>query len=216
MASSIGSGPSEIKQDWQELGSFGHEFADAQMILRNMIGANLWELSNFEERLAGLQEAAIEQATAIELRKKFGIPLSLLATPVFIELEKIEADSRIKLKEGSLFATKMWEQVTANLLNAIKIFLFEQIAKIEDEKEAHELALNSARKEAEGRPDLSETILSVEEKIKIKIADLEKKKTSLILIFTQVMDNAVEKPEKIFHTTIFEASMQNTKTSLIQ
>ena len=110
----------------------------------------------------------------------------------------------------------MWEQVTANLLNAIKIFLFEQIAKIEDEKEAHELALNSARKEAEGRPDLSETILSVEEKIKIKIADLEKKKTSLILIFTQVMDNAVEKPEKIFHTTIFEASMQNTKTSLIQ
>lgn len=215
MAASIGSNPSEIGQNWLALDGIniasvlkdvGKEIGISDNVLAQF---GLWMADSLDKKIAVLQEKTVEQATAIELRKMFGVPMSLLAMPVFVELERMELDARADLKQESSMTMQIWEEIKNRLLYMIQLFLAEQIELTEKENLAHQAALAKSKKEAEDSPGLSETISELENKFKLKIEELEKYKLSLLDGFLRVKNNVVNSIETVFETTVFSASNQN-------
>lgn len=220
MASSIGVDPIGLNSNWSalsridlnsalnHLGSelreeFGIEAFEWQKIVAQ---AGSWLIDGLDQKIVSIQEKVVEENTATELRKMFGQPLSLLAMPVFVELEKMELLSKIKLKQEAEELTEFWEQINYRVLYFVQLFLAEQLNKVEEERLAHESALHDSKAEAEGMGLLSGTIQEIEIKFRTKIAELEKNKNSLLDSFENLRKNAVLKVQRAFETTIFSAS----------
>lgn len=226
MASSIGANPSEMGRDWQALGSLnlsngleslGRNIGIAESEWQKIIsGASLWLMNGLDARIASMQKKVVEQETAMELRRTFGIPLSLLAMPVFVELEKMELAAKIDLKNEAALASELWEQINNRLLYMIQLFLAEQIEALEKESLAHQGALNESKKEAEGVESLSSTMSSLEEKFKAKMSELSDRKNLLLKAFMKVSDDLSGSVSRAFETTVFSAMSQNTAATLIQ
>ncbi|GEM_PF-7123727 len=219
MASSIGVDPVGMNQDWTALNKidlqsaldslgfelkeeFGLEAFQWQQIITQ---AGSWLIDGLDQKIASIQEKVVEENTATELRRMFGLPLSLLAMPVFVELEKMELLAKMELKQEAVELTEFWEQINYRVLYYVQLFLAEQLNKIEEERLAHEAALNESKAEAEGIGLLGSTMQGIEIKFKSKIAELDKNKNSLLDSFESLRKNAVLKVQRAFETTIFSA-----------
>ena len=226
MAASIGSKPSEIDQNWAALSginissileNLGEEIGISKIEWQKILSqAGLWMVNGLDNKIAGLQNKIVEQTTAVELRKMFGVPLSLLAMPVFVELEKMELNARADLKQEALLTSQIWEQISNRLLYMVQLFLAEQINLVEEENLAHKAALRESKKQAEGASGLMETMTGLEEQFKLKMEDLEKKKNLLANAFVKVKGNIINSVEKVFETTVFSANNQSLTTSLVK
>lgn len=226
MAASIGSEPSEADQNWNALNginisyileNLGEEIGIGEIEWQKILSqAGLWMVNGLDNKIAGLQTKVVEQATAVELRKMFGVPLSLLAMPVFVELEKIELNARADLKQEALLTSQIWEQITNRLLYMIQLFLAEQINLVEEENLAHKAALGESKKQADGTLGLAETMQSLEEQFKLKMDDLEKKKKLLVGAFVKVKGSIVNSVEQVFETTVFSANNQSLSVSSVK
>lgn len=223
MAASIGSDPKQIGENWKLLGmknlditeqlaEIGSEIpvedSDWQKLLSQ---AGTWMIDLFDQKIESLQAKVVEQETAIELRKLFGTPLSLLAMPVFMKLEKMELLARMDLKIEAINIEKIWEQISSRVLYMIQLFLAEQISAVEKEEEAHLLALKSAQNEAKGLEALSGTMHQVNSKFDVKLDELRNKKASLLKNFQKISGNIRSSVESSFEQTIFSASRQSTQ-----
>jgi hypothetical protein len=225
MAESIGANPSKIEANWASVGklnffsileNLGEEIGMSRLEWQKILSqTGTWMIDNLDQRIANLQNMAVEQSTAIELRKMFGTPMSLLAMPVFVELEAMELAAKISLKQEAMETSQLWEQINNRLLYAIQLFLAEQINLVEEDRLAHEVALAESKKEADGASALSETIQKLEEKFKLKLNELSKNKDLLLEAFSKVSRNVVNSVEKAFETTIFSAANQNLKATPI-
>ncbi len=222
MARSIGVNESEIGTNWTSLGNInffsilknlGEELGMNEIEWQKILSqAGIWMIGGLDAKIANLQEMMVEQSTAIELRKMFGVPMSLLAMPVFVELEGMELTAKVNLKQEAIETSQLWEQINNRLLYAIQLFLAEQINLVEEDKIAHEVALAESKKEAEEVPALAETIQSIEEKFRLKLNKLNKNKDLLLATFSKVSRSVVDSVERTFETTIFSAASQNLKT----
>lgn len=192
----------------QEIGMSNFEW---QKILAQ---AGLWMIDSLDAKIENLQKMSVEQSTAIELRKMFGVPLSLLAMPVFVELERMELDAKIISKQEAMETSQLWEQINNRVLYVIQLFLAEQYSLVEEEKLAHEAALAASKKEAEGAPALAETIQGLEERFKLKLNELNKKRDLLLMAFSKVSKNVINSVERAFETTVFSVRGQSLKTTL--
>lgn len=223
MAASIGSQPKEIDLQWVHLGlqridinsqleNMGSELqienGEWQKLL-SQAGFCLVDLLN--QKIENIQVKVVEQATAIELRQLFGVPLSLLAMPVFVELEKMELLARIDLQKEATSISQIWEQINNRVLYMMQLFLAGQIEQVEKEEKAHQAALTSSQKEAKGFEALSGTVNQVENKFSIKLEELKKKKELLFENFKKVGGNIQSLVESSFEKTIFSASKQSTQ-----
>lgn len=220
MAGSIGVDSVGINRNWAALGNidlrsaldnlgselreeFGIEAFEWQKIIAQ---AGSWLIDGLDQKIISVQEKVVEENTATELRKMFGLPLSLLATPVFIELEKMELLAKMEVKQEASELTEVWEQINYRVLYYVQLFLAEQLNKIEEERLAHEAALDESKAEAEGVGLLSSTIQGVEIKFRTKIAELEKNKNTLLKTFEKLRTNTVSTVQRAFETTVFSAS----------
>ncbi len=226
MAGSIGVGASEMGANWASLNTLnfssilenlGQEIGMSSFEWQKILSqAGLWMIDGLDARITNLQNKAVEQSTAIELRQMFGVPISLLAMPVFVELEGMELAAKIDLKQEALATSQLWEQINNRLLYAIQLFLAEQINLVEEDKLAHEAALTESKKEADDVPALAETIQRIGEKFKLKLAELEKNKDSLLNAFSKVSKNTIASVERVFETTVFSARGQSLTTVSIK
>lgn len=226
MAASIGVGPAQMDEQWRSLDGInlssrlkdlGQEINISDLQWNKILAqAGLGLMGILDSKIISLQNKVIEQSTAIELRKMFGKPLSLLAMPVFVELEKIEVSSKVSLKEESISTSQLWEQINNRLLYMIQLFLAERINSLEEEKKSHEVALKNSKAEAEGMPALAETSKEVGEQFDKKFKTLDKEKESLLDAFNKITRNIVGSIENVFETTVFSASLQNVSPTPIQ
>ena len=226
MAASIGVGPAQMDEQWRSLDGInlssrlkdlGQEINISDLQWNKILAqAGLGLMGSLDSKIISLQNKAVEQATAIELRKMFGKPLSLLAMPVFVELEKIEVSSKVSLKEESISMSQLWEQINNRLLYMIQLFLAERINSLEEEKKSHEIAFKNSKAEAEGMPALTETSKEVSEQFDKKFKTLDKEKESLLDVFNKITRNVVGSIENVFETTVFSASSQNVSPTPIQ
>lgn len=226
MAASIGSEPSEIDQNWAALGNvnissvlenLGEEVGINKIEWQGILSqAGLWMINGLDNKIAGLQKKIVEQTTAVELRKMFGVPLSLLAMPVFVELEKMELNARADLKQEAFLSSQIWEQISNRLLYMVQLFLAEQINLVEEENLAHKAALVESKKQAEGASGLAETMADLEGQFKLKMEDLEEKKNLLFGAFVKVKGNIIGSVERVFETTIFSANSQSLSVSSVK
>jgi hypothetical protein len=226
MAGSIGAEPSQLDLKWLSLQNI-----DLSSILENageeagienrqwqklLVQAGSWILDGLDQKIFEIQSKVVEQTTAIELRKMFGIPLSLLAVPVFVELEKMELFARIDLQKEAMMTSQIWEQINHRVLYMVQLFLAEQINLVEDEEKAHQGALNESKKEADGVSALAGTMGDVENQFDSKLKELKVKKESLTSVFRRIGGNLVNTVERAFETTVFNASRQSTAVTAIQ
>ncbi len=226
MAASIGVDPTQMNEQWRSLNGInlssalkdlGKEINISDLQWNTILAqAGLGLMNSLDSRIVSLQNKAVEQATAIELRQMFGKPLSLLAMPVFVELEKIEVASKVSLKEESISMSQIWEQINNRLLYMIQLFLAERINSLEEEKKSHEEALKNSKAEAEGMPALAETSKEVGEQFDKKFKTLDKEKESLLNIFNKVTKNIAGSIENVFETTVFSASLQSVNPAPVQ
>lgn len=226
MAASIGSEPSKVDQNWVALGNInifsilenlGEEIGITKTEWQKILSqAGLWMVNGLDNKIVGLQNKVVEQTTAVELRKMFGVPLSLLAMPVFVELEKMELNARTDLKQEAFLTSQIWEQIRNRLLYMVQLFLAEQINLVEEENLAHKAALVESKKQAEGVSGLAETMEDLEEQFRLKMKDLEKKKNLLVGAFIKVKGNIVNSVEQVFETTIFSANSQSLLASSVK
>jgi hypothetical protein len=225
MAGSIGVDASEMGANWASLGmlnfssileGLGQEIGMSDFEWQKILAqAGLWMIDGLDAKIDNLQKMEVEQSTSIKLRRMFGVPLSLLAMPVFVELENMELAAKINLKKESIEASQLWEQINNRLLYVIQLFLAEQINLVEEDRLAHEAALAESKKEAEG-VSLLATIQGVEEKFKSKLDELNRNKDLLLMAFSKVSRDVVNSVERAFETTIFSASSQCLKAVSIQ
>jgi len=223
MATSIGGNPKELGDSWKMLGmknlniteqlkNIGSEIpiedSDWQKLLSQ---TGTWMIGLLDQKIENIQSKVVEQETAIELRQLFGVPLSLLAMPVFVELEKMELLSRIDLKMEAISIEKIWEQINARVLYMVQLFLAEQIETVEKEEEAHLLALKSSQNEAKDLEALSGTMHQVENQFDAKLEELKKKKTLLLTNFKKVSGQIQNSIEGFFEQTVFMSSKQSTQ-----
>lgn len=226
MAGSIGIELSQINSEWTSLQSI-----DSSSILENagkeagiedrqwqklLSQAGSWVIDGLDKKIFEIQNKVIEQTTAIELRKMFGVPLSLLAMPVFVELAGMELAAKIDLKKEAMMTSQIWEQINNRVLYMVQLFLAEQINLVEDEEKAHQSALSESKKEADGVSGLSETVGAVENQFASKLEKLKDKKESLISVFKKIGGDLVNTVERAFETTVFSASRQSTAVTVIQ
>lgn len=225
MAGRIGVKASEMGANWASLSNInlssileniGQEIGMTDFEWQKILAqAGLWMIDGLDAKIENLQKMSVEQSTAIELRKMFGVPLSLLATPVFVELERMELDAKIISKQEAVETSQLWEQINNRVLYVIQLFLAEQFSLVEEEKLAHEDALAKSKKEADGVPALAETIQGLEEKFKSKLDELNKKRDLLLMAFSKVSKNVIDSVERVFETTVFSAREQSLKTATI-
>lgn len=226
MAASIGSSPSELSQEYASLSkvnisvvleNFGKEIGlNASEWQKILAQAGLWMIDSLDQKIIDLQNKAVEQSTAIKLREMFGVPLSLLAMPVFVELEKIEINAKIDLKEEADSISQIWNQINSRLLHVVGLFLAEQINLIEEEFLAHQAALNACKKEAEGTSALAETMQNVEKQFELKMNQLSAAKNLLTKTFSSGIINLKNSVEGTFEITVFNASQQSLTINSIQ
>jgi len=227
MAISIGSKPGEINNDWvflksenlnidRKLENIGSEAqiedGEWQKILMK---SGSWLIELLNQKIDNIQTKMVEQETAIELRKLFGVPLSLLAMPVFVELEKMELLARMDLKTEAIDISQIWEQINNRVLYMVQLFLAEQIEQIEIEEKAHQEALKSSQNEAKGLEALSETVHQVENKFTVKLEELKQRKNLLLNKFKEIGGNMQDLIVDSFEKTIFTASRQNIQPTMI-
>ncbi len=221
MAASIGSNPKEVGNYWQmlalgnlniteQLEGMGLELAIENQEWQKLLSQlGFWMIDLLDQKIANIQTQVIEQETAIELRRLFGRPLSLLAMPIFVELEKMELLARIDLKTEANNIEKIWEQINKRILYMIQLFLAEQIETVEKEEAAHLLALESSQEEAKGLEPLSATVNQVENKFSLKLEELKNKKTLLLENFKKVNGKIQTSVKGFFEQTIFSAGRQS-------
>ena len=224
MAQSIGNKPSENpweatnKNDFDleyELNNMGQEVGIEERDWQKLLSqAGVWMVELLDQKIENIQAKVVEQETAIELRKLFGVPLSLLAMPVFVELEKMELLARMDLKQEALDISQIWEQINNRILYMIQLFLASQIEEVAKEEKAHQEALKASQKEAEGLSLLSETVRGVEEKFEFKLEEIKKKKETLFDNFKKVSGNIQNLIEGSFEN-IFEAGKQSLQPIVI-
>lgn len=227
MAVSIGSKPKEINNDWaflktqnlditKQLENMGSE---AQIEDREwqklLMQSGSWLIEMLNQKVENIQTKMVEQETAIELRKLFGVPLSLLAMPVFVELEKMELLAKIDLKTEAIDISQIWEQINNKVLYMVQLFLAEQIEQIDVEEKAHQEALKSSQNEARGLDALSETVHQVENKFTAKLEELKQRKNVLLSKFKEIGGNMQDLISDSFEKTIFSASRQNTQPMMV-
>jgi len=227
MAISIGTKPREINNDWAFL---GQQNLDITKQLENidpesqiedkewqklLTQSGSWLIELLNQKVENIQTKMVEQETAIELRKLFGMPLSLLAMPVFVELEKMELLAKIDLKTEAINISQVWEQINNRVFYMIQLFLAEQIEQVEIEEKAHQEALQSAQNEAKGLDALSETVHQVENKFIVKLEELKQRKNSLLNKFNEIGGNLQNLIANSFEKTIFSASRQNIQPMMI-
>jgi len=226
MAGSIGVEPSQLDSEWLSLQNI-----DLSSILENageeagienrqwqklLSQAGSWILDGLDQKIFEIQSKVVEQTTAIELRKMFGIPLSLLAMPVFVELAGMELAAKIDLKKEAMITSQIWEQINNRVLYMVQLFLAEQINLLEDEEKAHQGALSESKKEADGVSGLAETMGNVGDQFDLKLKEIKEKKESLISVFKKIGGSFVNTIERAFETTVFSAARQNTAVTVIQ
>ena len=227
MATSIGVEARELGNGWQNLGMRNFNIKkqledmelelsiDDQVWQKLLSQLGLWLIDSFDQKIENIQAKVLEQETAIELRKLFGIPLSLLAMPVFVELEKMELLARIDLKTEASNLEKIWGEIKNRILHMMQLFLVEQIEAVEKEEEAHLLALQASQKQAKGIEALSTTVIKVENQFSKKLEELKKKKNLLFENFKKVGGNIPSLIDGSFEATIFKASKQSTQAIVI-
>ncbi len=226
MAASIGSNPAQLDQNWQTIGALnlslvikelGQELGLSNPELWQMlVQTSAWLMGTLDQKIISIEKKAIEQSTAIELRKNFGAPLSLLAMPVFIELEKIELLSRLDLKNESSVISQLWEQLSNKILYSIQLFLAEQINLLENESLAHQQALSDSKSEAEkANGALGETMQIVEKKFISKITEIERKKQGLLKTFLEIKNRIIDPVRKTFEVTVFQSAQQKLVSAAI-
>ena len=226
MAGSIGVEPSQVGLEWTSLQSINSssilENAGEEAGIENsqwqklLAQSGSWMIDGLDQKIFEIQNKVVEQTTAIELRKMFGIPLSLLALPVFVELEKMELFAKIDLKKEAMMTSQMWEQINNRVLYMVQLFLAEQINLVEDEEKAHQGALSESKKEADGISSLGKTMGNVENQFSLKLKELKEKKESLMNVFKKIGGDLVNTVERAFETTVFNASRQSTAVTAIQ
>lgn len=221
MAVSIGTKPQEIGDQWAYLGAqkinvasqlqdMGSEIQIENGEWQKLLSqAGSWLIDLFDQKIENIQAKVVEQETAIELRELFGMPLSLLAMPVFVELEKMEFLARIDLKKEAIDISQIWEQINNRVLYMVQLFLAGQIEEVENEEKAHLKALESSQKEAKGLDALSATVSQVENKFSTKLEELKNKKELLFENFKKVGGDIQSLVEGSFEKTIFSASKQS-------
>lgn len=226
MAGSIGVNPTEVNPEWTTIPSLNSgtilgNINEKEMGIENrqwqklLAQAGAWMIDGLDQKILEIQQRVIEQETSIELRKMFGVPLSLLAEPVFMELAGMELDARINLKKEAIAVSQLWEQINNRVLYMVQLFLAEQINAVADEEKAHEAALIASQKEAEGVAGLSETMTTVKSKFDSKLKELKEKKEALISAFQQIGGDLINTVERAFETTVFSASRQSTVISSV-
>lgn len=221
MAASIGSQPKEIESPWTDLGSQKVNIDSAlqdmgsEMQIENAKWQKLlsqsgsWLIDLLDRKIENIQAKVVEQETAVELRQLFGVPLSLLAMPVFVELEKMEFLARMDLKKEATDISQIWEQINNRVFYMVQLFLAGQIEEVEKEEKAHLEALESSQNEGKGLEALSGTLQQVENKFSVKLKELKKKKELLFENFKKVGGNIQSLVEHSFETTVFSASRQS-------
>ncbi len=223
MAASIGSQPKEIENNWKSLGmrnlslkeqleTMGSEMQIEDREWQKLLSqAGSWLIDLLDQKIENIQTKVVEQETAIELRRLFGVPLSLLAMPVFVELEKMELLAKMDLKNEAIDIAQIWEQINNRVLYMIQIFLAGQIEAVENEEKAHQEALKSSQNEAKGMEALSGTVHQVEDKFSLKLKALKERKKLLLQNFKKVGGNMQNYIGNSFETTIFSASRQSVQ-----
>ena len=227
MATSVGSKPQELGDEWTHLGAQKIDIASqlenmgSEIQIENgqwqklLSQAGSWLVDLLDQKIENIQTKVIEQETAVELRQVFGTPLSLLAMPVFVELEKMELLARIDLKKEATNISQIWEQINNRVLYMIQLFLAEQIEEVENEEKAHQEALASSQNEGKGLEALLGTVHRVENKFSVKLKELKEKKKLLFENFKKVGGNIQSLIEGSFETTIFNASKQSLEPTVI-
>jgi len=225
MATSIGSEPSQLDEKWSSLGkinftnileSLGEELDFDQSEWQSILAlSGVWMLNNLDNQIVDLKNKKVEQNTAVELRKMLGVPLSLLAMPVFIELEKMEVNAKKALKEEAAATAQILEQINNTLLYMVQLVLAEQINLVEEEISVHQAALDASQKEAEGMPALGTTMQHVEGQFKEKMEQLQERKNLLTDTFSKVGDNLKSSIGEVFETTVFSAKDQSPVANAI-
>lgn len=220
MALSVGSAPQEPAGEWQQLavngamtteqlGRIGAEIPFLDPNWQNILTqSGPWLLALFEQKIANIQSRVVEQATAIELRLLFGRPASLLAMPVFLELEKMEYLARLDLKTEAASIERIWEQIEKKIFYQLQLFLAEQIEILAKEEKAHAAALLAARSQASGIESLSTSLQKIERQFADKLADLKQQKELLLFSFQKISGQIPGSIKNLFQQTIFSASRQ--------
>jgi len=227
MAKSIGGQPSELRKSWLALSQQGLTPESVVQNLGSMESAGNFEslqsLIQLEPALAtGLNQLlgqlignVIEQTTASELINAFGVPESLLAMPVFLELQVMEVESQRAVRQSAEIVRYQWQKMVDQIISQLKLFLAERIYSLEQKKQAHQQAWSDSRATAGTTHELNGTMATLDSRFMSEISQLDQQIKQL----SQSLSGIEQKLQKYESTwlvpTVLRASEQRVGPTIV-
>ncbi len=100
--------------------------------------------STLPETLTQIVPLLKEKLAAVELRKRFGEPESLLAVPVYMELAQMDVEAHLMLQESAGQIENVITQFTEQVSQSMQLFIAERINNVESELTMHDQALTTS------------------------------------------------------------------------
>lgn len=227
MAKSIGSQPSELRKSWQALRGQGlgpesvvQDFGSMGSVgnfesLQSMIQLEPALATGLNQLLGQLIGNVIEQTTASELISAFGVPESLLAMPVFLELQVMEVESQRAVCQSAEIVRYQWQKMVNQIIAQLKLFLAERINSLEQKRQAHQHAWRDSLMAAGNTQELNGTMATLDSRFMSEISQIDQQIKQL----RQTLGNIEQKVQKYESTwlapTVLRASEQRVGPTIV-
>lgn len=211
MAGEIGSDLGLPDKFWQDVTSF-----DLKEWSAFLVQSGPWLLDSLQQRITNLQKLVIEQETAVDLRKTFGVPLIALAEPVFGTLARMEAEARLALRSGAEEASLIVAQINSEIKHNLGLIFAAQLNELEEKKRSHQMAIQEVEAETYGQPQLVEVQSRSTKRLQAEIRKIEEEMARLTQLLVGTVKQVGQQINGVFEKTIFAASKQTLEVTAIK
>lgn len=158
-----------------------------------------------------LTKEAEEQLASLFLREKFGKPGDPLVSAVFAQLAQREVLAKKASKNTAIEIAKLTEKFEQSILAHLKVFIANQINKIEEENKEYVVVEKDGEEISKQTPEITEQMQGYRSKFAKKFKKLEEQKKSLINLYKKIDNHPFINNKQI----VFELAKQNTNPTTL-